>query len=166
MITELPEQLLAQAEFLIRNSDSNEANVRRAVSTAYYALFHLLIRDSVANWKHDEDRARLARTFDHRRMRDASAAILKEIGRVETQTASVDDPESASRFRLSTVAEAFLDLQQARHKADYDVAETFQAIDAATNVSQARLTLITWNEVGDEPLAQRYLYSLLFKDKS
>jgi len=161
VITELPEQLLAQAEFLIRNSDSNEANVRRAVSTAYYALFHLLIR-----WKHDEDRARLARTFDHRRMRDASAAILKEIGRVETQTASVDDPESASRFRLSTVAEAFLDLQQARHKADYDVAETFQAIDAATNVSQARLALITWNEVGDEPLAQRYLYSLLFKDKS
>jgi len=47
VITDLPEQLMAQAELLIRNSDSNEANVRRAVSSAYYALFHLLVRDAI-----------------------------------------------------------------------------------------------------------------------
>ena len=53
MLNELPEQLIAQAELLIRDPDANEASVRRAVSAAYYALFHLLIRDAVANWKHE-----------------------------------------------------------------------------------------------------------------
>ena len=65
MITDLPEQLMAQAEVLIGNSDSNEANIRRSVSSAYYALFHLLVRDAILNWKHPGHRSRLARTFDH-----------------------------------------------------------------------------------------------------
>jgi hypothetical protein len=39
VVTDLPEQLIAQAEFLVRNTTPNEANLRRAVSSAYYALF-------------------------------------------------------------------------------------------------------------------------------
>jgi len=41
VIAELPEQFMSQAEFLLREAAFNEANVRRAVSSAYYALFHL-----------------------------------------------------------------------------------------------------------------------------
>lgn len=156
---------MAQAEFLIRNSDSNEANVRRAVSSAYYALFHLLVRDAILNWKHADHRSRLARTFDHKRMKDASTAILKEIGNVRIQESDDPDPEQSLLFRLSTVAQAFVDLQQARHKADYDIEEPYQPLDAAVDVAQARLAVLTWTEVRDEPLAQRYLYSLLFKDR-
>jgi len=114
---------MAQAEALLRVSDSNEANVRRAVSSAYYALFHLLVRDAISNWKHPDHRSRLARTFDHKRMKDASNAILKEISSVQNQDG---DPQQDLRFRLSTVAQAFVDLQQARHKADYDIEEPFQ----------------------------------------
>ena len=55
---------------------------------------------------------------------------------------------------------------QARHKADYDIEEPFQPLDAAVDVAQARLAFVTWAEVRDEPIAQRYLYSLLFKDRS
>ena len=87
-------------------------------------------------------------------MRDASIAILKEIANV------------GSREKLSIVAQAFVDLQQARHKADYDIEEPFQPLDAAVDVAQARLAFVTWAEVRDEPIAQRYLYSLLFKDRS
>jgi uncharacterized protein (UPF0332 family) len=47
VITQLPEQLISQAELLLREAAFDEANVRRAVSSAYYALFHLLIRDAV-----------------------------------------------------------------------------------------------------------------------
>lgn len=163
MIVDLPEQLMVQAEFLVRDSDSNEANVRRSVSSAYYALFHLLVRDAILNWKHADHRSRLARTFDHKRMKDASTAILKEIGNGWNQETADPDRE---RFRLWTVAQAFVDLQQARHKADYDIEEPFQPLDAAVHVAQARLAFLTWAEVKDEPLAQRYLYSLLFKDRS
>ncbi|MGD1071436.1 MAG: hypothetical protein ABSB15_14945 [Bryobacteraceae bacterium] len=166
MVTELPEQLISQAEFLLRETAFNEANVRRAVSSAYYALFHLLIRDAVVNWKHADEHARLARAFDHKRMKDASMAILKEIGTVPSQVTAGADTEQASRFRLSTVAQAFVDLQQARHKADYDIGEPFGPVDAAVDVAQARLAFVTWAGVRDEPIAQRYLYSLLFKDRS
>lgn len=166
MITELPEQLISQAEFLLREATFNEANIRRAVSSAYYALFHLLIRDAVVNWKHADQHARLARTFDHKRMKDASTAVLKEIGNLPNQAAAGADTEQASRFRLSTVAQAFVDLQQARHRADYDIGEPFGSVDAAVDIAQARLAFVTWAEVRDEPLAQRYLYSLLFRDRA
>jgi uncharacterized protein (UPF0332 family) len=166
VITELPEQLISQAEFLLREAAFNEANVRRAVSSAYYALFHLLIRDAVVNWKHVDQRARLARSFDHKRMKDASTAILKEMGNIPIQSTADADAEQAARFRLSTVAQAFVDLQQARHKADYDVGEPFGPVDATVDVAQARLAFVTWADVRDEPLAQRYLYSLLFRDRS
>ena len=166
MITDLPEQLISQAEFLPRQAALNEANVRRAVSSAYYALFHLLIRDAVANWKHADQHARLARSFDHKRMKDASTAILKEMVNIPTPPTAAADAEQAARFRLSTIAQAFVDLQQARHKADYDVGEPFRAVDAAVDVAQARLAFVTWADVRYEPLAQRYLYSLLFRDRS
>jgi hypothetical protein len=166
VVTDLPEQLISQAEFLVRNADSNEANVRRAVSSAYYALFHLLVRDAVMNWKYADHRSRLARTFDHKRMKDASTAILKEIGNARNLESADSNPEQVFRLKLSTVAQAFVDLQQARHKTDYDIAEPFQPLDAAVDVAQAGLAFRTWAEVRDEPLAQGYLYSMLFKDRS
>ncbi len=156
---------MAQAEFLLRQAHVNEANVRRAVSSAYYALFHLLIRDAVVNWKHADQHSRLARAFDHKRMKDASTALLKQLGGTQNQVETTADAERASRFRLSTVAQAFVDLQQARHKADYDIGEPFGPLDAAVDVAQARLAFATWADVKDEPIAQLYLYSLLFKDR-
>jgi hypothetical protein len=163
VVNELSEQLITQAEFLLRNTTPNEANVRRAVSAAYYALFHLLIRDAITNWKHADHHSRLARTFDHKRMKDASTAILKEIG--NAQNSEMPGPERDVRFKLSIVSQAFVDLQQARHRADYDIGEALNPLDAAVDVAQARLAFQYWAEVKDEPLAQGYLYSLLFKDR-
>ena len=128
--------------------------------------FHLLVRDAVVNWKYADHRSRLARTFDHKRMKDASTAILKEIGNARNLESADSNREQVFRFKLSTVAQAFVDLQQARHKADYDIAEPFQPLDAAVDVAQAGLAFRTWAEVKDEPLAQGYLYSMLFKDRS
>ena len=45
--------------------------MRRVVSTVYYSVFHLLVEDFVANWPFADQRTRLARMFDHRKMRDA-----------------------------------------------------------------------------------------------
>lgn len=42
-----------------------EASLRRAVSTAYYALFHLLIDEAVGNWDVEHQRGTLARTLEH-----------------------------------------------------------------------------------------------------
>src|SRR5437899_999989 len=43
----------------------HQPSLRRAVSTAYYALFHLLISEATSNWGRPELRAILAQVFDH-----------------------------------------------------------------------------------------------------
>jgi hypothetical protein len=72
------EDLLEQAYHLARRERTKlkQASLRRAVSTAYYALFHLLIRDAVLNWKRNDQRAALARAFDHGPMKKASQRII------------------------------------------------------------------------------------------
>jgi len=50
----------------------HQASLRRAVSTAYYALFHLLISEATANWNRPELRGALARVFDHGPMKQAA----------------------------------------------------------------------------------------------
>src|ERR1035438_8098301 len=55
-----------------RQNQTEASEPAAGESTAYYALFHLLIREATGNWKRDVQRARLARTFEHGRMRKAS----------------------------------------------------------------------------------------------
>jgi len=67
----LPEGLLEQAQHLVKREHKRpkQASLRRAISTAYYALFHLLISEAVLNWRRAEDRVELARIFEHTHMR-------------------------------------------------------------------------------------------------
>ena len=68
------EDLLKQA-FLLINKERKiptQASLRRSVSTAYYALFHLLIQDASANWSRWDTRDYLARAFEHKTMKVAS----------------------------------------------------------------------------------------------
>ena len=60
------------------SSDDLQARLRRAVSTAYYAIFHLLIYEATANWSRPEQREKLARAFEHRQMRRASDQVRIE----------------------------------------------------------------------------------------
>lgn len=84
--------------------------MRRAVSTAYYALFHLLIGDAVANWNREGDRAKLGRAFDHGRMKTVSKEV---VGRKSAA------PDSALE-QLKEIANTFILLQDWRLLADYD----------------------------------------------
>lgn len=60
------EDLLVQACNLARRERTKpkQASLRRAVSTAYYAPFHLLIKDAVRDGKRDDHRAEPARAFE------------------------------------------------------------------------------------------------------
>jgi hypothetical protein len=48
------------------------ASLRRAVSTSYYALFHLSICEATRNWKRVGQPAALGRFFEHGKMYGAS----------------------------------------------------------------------------------------------
>jgi hypothetical protein len=160
VVETIAEDLLLHARELLANIN-RPANRRRAVAAAYYALFHLLIRDASANWSRPAQRSRLARTFEHKKMRDASASMVKGIGHNLGSS-----PESSDRANIAAVAQAFIDLQQGRQKADYDVEAPFPVEQAAVLVGQADLAFAAWEAAKDSELAHEYLYLLLFKDRS
>jgi hypothetical protein len=50
----------------LRNkSTPNQADLRLSVSSAYYALFHLLIFETIRHWSLDSSRNALGRMFNH-----------------------------------------------------------------------------------------------------
>jgi hypothetical protein len=70
---DLPRELLDSARSLHQVIPATQATLRRAVSTAYYALFHFLVEEACANWTRPEQRHALARTFIHRHMFEVSS---------------------------------------------------------------------------------------------
>ena len=99
------DDLLKQA-YLLLNKESKhptQASLRRSVSTAYYALFHLLIQEACANWSRTDTRDYLARAFDHKTMKDSSL-------RAENAHYDLSVPSRVAG-RLRSVARAFRELQ-------------------------------------------------------
>ena len=153
------EDLLKQA-FLLLNKDSKnptQASLRRSVSTAYYALFHLLIQEASANWSRAETRDYLARAFDHRTMKQA--CTWAENATYDATYDATLSPQVITKLR--SVARAFRELQLQRHLADYSNATKWDRIKASAKVDQAKTAFHDWKSIRDEFVAQKYLVSLL-----
>ena len=138
----------------------HQASLRRAVSTAYYALFHLLISETTANWARPELRATLARCFDHGPMKTASETKVSQINAALKE----DDPEDAEKvvaIHLRTVANAFVQAQQRRNDADYNMAKEWTLVEVDKQIASVNEAFKTWSIIRDEPGAQAYLVSLL-----
>jgi hypothetical protein len=156
-----PDDLLELAQDLakLRPESPRQASLRRAVSTAYYALFHLLISEATANWARPELRAILGRCFDHGTMLTASTRAARtgtDLGR--------NPPEAAEKtvaIHLRTVANVFVQAQQRRHDADYDMTKEWTPVEVDTQIASVGEAFRTWNLIRDESTAQAYLVSLL-----
>lgn len=115
----LADGFLTTARYLARRNSNKPTgeDVRRCISTAYYALFHRLIDASVGRLlPTPEQQAALARSFDHGRMKAVCQAVRKQpVPPLVSAHLGGAAPEALGRL-----AEAFETLQQARHRADYD----------------------------------------------
>jgi hypothetical protein len=125
-----------------------QSSLRRAVSTAYYAVFHLLVADFVAHWRVPDQRARLGRMFEHRRM---SGAAL-EIGDKSNPT-----PIEAE---LKNLIAKFTQLQKDRYEADYNVGKAWSPTDVARTLDLADEIFAAWRRIRNEKLAQQHLMSM------
>ena len=163
MVDSLPEELLEQAKLLL-TLPPNQANLRRAVSTAYYGLFHLLVRSTVLKWSDPIHQARIGRMFEHKRMKEISAATIKSFG-AETGSGASNSMEVIRRTELTKVAQAFIILQQARHDADYNLEHPLDPATAAAQVDRANSGFVSWEIASESEDAREYLFSLLFKEK-
>ena len=150
-----PEELLETAQELLLFTPRTQATLRRAVSTAYYALFHLLIQEASSLWSNSGHHAVLSRNFQHKQMKQASE-------RLGTKPRPGSSPEEQA---LVTIASTFVDLQQRRHFADYNLGVTMSHFSAVSDVYRVKTAFSDWNSIKGGPKTQDYLFSLLFKDQ-
>jgi uncharacterized protein (UPF0332 family) len=143
----LAEDLLEQAgHLLVRDAGRpRQASLRRAISTAYYSLFHLIVDDAVSLLvRGSQLRSAVARSFDHRNLRSAAQAIRE----------AFHGPDGTHGLRpflrppvsqgLAELCGTFVNLQEQRHRADYDTAQRFTRVDTATLVEDTSSAHATW----------------------
>ncbi len=70
-------------------------------------------------------------------------------------------PHLAVPADLQAVAEAFVLLQAARHRADYDLTADFTRLEATEFVTLARDSIARWPAVAEDDAARLYLAGLL-----
>jgi hypothetical protein len=154
----LAEDLLQQAHHLATYEGVNptQAALRRAVSTAYYALFHLLIEDASQRWNGSAAAATgLERAFNHGQMKNSSLQFDTALWRDWHGTLRTVPPG------LQRVAQSFIDLQQERHIADYNNHEQWTGTDVEATIDIARAAFQDWQAVRTDPMAGDYLLSML-----
>jgi hypothetical protein len=163
----LPEHLLEQAWHLAERERTRprQASLRRAVSTAYYALFHFLIREAVKqigpNLREDSYN-RVYRWFDHGAMYRVARVFSQQIVRTQNpKDVLIDDNDHGVMF----IAEKFAELQELRHLADYDPGAVFIRADAKAMIIRVRTAFDLWPTCKNSPEANAFLLSLLLWEK-
>jgi uncharacterized protein (UPF0332 family) len=146
----LADDLLEDARYLAAKGDAENRTscMRRALSTAYYAVFHLLIEDFVAHWEFEDQRARLARMFNHQKMKDASFKPKDK------------NNLNAAEVLLADVIRAFGQLQADRHRADYDVGWNIVPTDVKDAIALAEVTFEKWRSIRNQKVARDHLLSM------
>jgi len=153
---------LARHLATLEPADPRQACLRRAVSTAYYALFHLLISEATLNWGRAELRAELGRVFGHGKMKSASAERRAELD-AQFKRNPPASPELVVSKHLHTVADAFVQAQQRREEADYNTGREWTQTDVLKQIDAVAAAFESWKAIREEPVAQAYLVSLLGK---
>jgi len=157
----LPKDLLDQAERLLSHEQKRprQARLRRAVSTAYYALFHLL--DSAANRRMAPRSPKnldlqMQRAFDPGAMKDVCKSFAG--GTLPPMVQHLQTGQIEPEQRL--IARTFVDLQGKRHAADYDLVVTLTKQEVADDINKVKEAFAAWRVIGKSPNANVMLTAL------
>lgn len=164
----LHSDLLKQAHRLARHEPRRpgQASLRRAVSTAYYALFHLLVdaggREIVSGQTQAVLRSSICRALNHSDMKKACLAVANwNPNNPQRPLATMISQGPGTDVR--NIGSAFVELQQAWHEADYDLLRRFSRSDVLallTLADDAFASLASLNRVNPE--RRVFLLALVF----
>ena len=163
------ENLLDQASRLLATVSGAEIDYRRAVSAAYYAVFHLIsaaaVRQACPSTPHGL-RGRSQRALDHGAMKRAMTPFLTPDS-VNRLSADIHVWCIFSRD-IAEIAQGFADLQDARYLADYDVMDSEGIVGfpwASNCVDQAKRIFEAWDRVESTEEARLFLAAMVFGEK-
>jgi uncharacterized protein (UPF0332 family) len=162
---------LAKATRALEAPNPTQVELKGAVTDAYYALFYALIDLTIALLAPGpaDLEALLARTFEHKTMKVAAArvsdprwaspALRRTLGLEPTSD------QDAYPSQLAEVGKAFKDLQEARHKADYDRQHALSETSAAFWVTSADNALTQLRSIAGDPRLRAFCWMLLLGEK-
>jgi uncharacterized protein (UPF0332 family) len=163
----LAEELLGHARFLanLDPGTTTQANIRRAISAAYYAAFHLLAAEVAEQVSPDAPpglRERTQRALGRMQMQKVAKAF-SQVGATKVRDLPDDIilPQPVSR-ELALIGSRFKELQDERHAADYDVSKHFAPSDASAQVQKAEDFFRDWKIEKSSSNAPVFLASLMF----
>lgn len=124
------QDLLDQAEHLalLDSAKPKQASLRRAVSAAYYGIFHYMVEEACKaqlGTQHSSKPHRriLARAFKHGDMMKACVQFRR--GTLQPKLCQGLSSSGVSYDEIGHLASTFVQLQKERHRADYDFARSF-----------------------------------------
>src|SRR5579884_3329724 len=144
---------------------AKEADLRRGISTAYYAIFHFLVKEAMTAFISDSAfRARVGRALQHGSMR----SVCEKYNPSRTNGAGDYVTSEGHGFPAQVispdvrqVAAVFIALHEARENADYNDGITIQHTEALAAVQQARSAFQSWLTAQAHPSAQNFLQELI-----
>lgn len=154
-MTTLVDRLIEQADGLAGTWTTEPgrprpADLRRAVSAAYYALFHELTH-AVSSWMAPslatEDRERMRRHFTHAGMKRVCGWVANPGGApTSSEHVAAIATVAARSIEIAAVASTFVALQSRRHEADYDHLASFSRDSVRSDIQEAdsAITYIRW----------------------
>jgi len=161
-----PHDLLEQAHHFANREPKRpkHASLRRAVSTAYYALFHLLASETAKNWKRPAERDTVARMIDHSPARKVCASKRDSLN-AHFNTHPAASHELDVLKHLHVVTETFVQMLQHRHTADYNGAVKWTRTDTLEKIESVDAAFLSWRSIREEHEAQNFLVTLLLKER-
>jgi hypothetical protein len=162
------EELLDHSSRLLK-SPSTDADLRRAVSASYYAVFHLLsaaVASQVSPPSPQDMSGRIQRLLKHREMKIAMESFRTRDS-CTALSANLGVPCAFSPD-LGEIAKAFGELQDARHLADYDVVDSNGTVGlawASDSFDKAKRIFEAWERAKPTDEARLFLATLIFGTK-
>jgi hypothetical protein len=163
----LHHDLLEQARHLAMREPKKprQASLRRSISASYYALFHLLTAEAVARVAPSNPvglRSQMRRAFAHAEMKSVCRSFAQGgVNNIPDATRHlIGGPIEAE---IQSLAALFVQLQEDRHRADYDHFASFMRADALQTVENVERAFRDWQTVRDRPNATVFLAALLLQ---
>ena len=164
-----PEHLLEQAQRLVEPplaGPPRQVDVRRAISAAYYAVFHATLAAAADQFvgvtKRSTSQYTLVyRSVDHKIFRELCSEAKRS--QLSDKYARHVPPDGFGP-NIQAFAAAVLELQEKRHSADYDPSIRVKTSDAIVAIAAARSALNRFLGA-DLPRREAFLGLLLFRPR-
>jgi len=149
-----PNELLAVARLLTDETSGapSDAQLRRSVSTAYYAVFNKILREAADRFVGPNQSSKAAyrlvyRNFEHGRVKEVCIRLCAS--RLSEQMKRELGRDSVSR-EMRDFASSFPFLQAARQHADYDPSFVILLVDAADQIAAAQTAIAAFDQTAED----------------